>query len=379
MPSTFIVLKRRNTKGKQYYQVRFKDESGNTIKSKSYPEAKTKLQAMRLAEADLHHGIIPSSSDPLALQYCSEFWSENSPYFKSRKLKGKALSESYRYTGVYGLKHFEEFLRDKRMSEISPIELDAFADKLAETGLKGRSINLGLAAIKRPMAVFCKKKGIPDPLLSVESHEETPKERGVITVDELSRVVSYNDDYRAKAIFLLGALGGLRRGEVRGLHVDDIDFEKGIIHVRHNFVNTKEGLKAPKCDSIRSVPVPSILIETLKTVVSLYPTGIYAVPNLVDSEKPCDVVTINRAFTRILKFLGITEDERKNRNLVYHGLRHTFVTLAQSTGLPDFIVARLSGHKTLDMVRRYTNAEGYVDFADTKARMEKAVSQGKEA
>jgi integrase len=86
------------------------------------------------------------------------------------------------------------------------------------------------------------------------------------------------------------------------------------------------------------------------------------------------VITVGRAFYRILDTIGIDADERKRRNLVFHGLRHTFVSLSQNAGIPDFIVARLSGHKGLAMVQRYTHSEGLVDFQAAREAMEKAVA-----
>lgn len=373
MRSPFRVLKRKNTAGKIYYQVRFLDVSGKVIKSKSYPDARSVAQACRMAEQDLNVGIVPSSTDPLALVYCEEFWSEDSPYFKSQALRGKPLSESYRQNGHYTIKKFEPYLKRLRMSELTAEGLEEFADSLAESGVNPRSINLGLDAVKRPYAVFCKKNHLPNVLLSVEHHAEKPKERGILTTDELSRIVNIEGEERAKLAVLLAALCGLRRGEVRALRYEDIDFQKGIINVCRNIVNNDEGLKEPKCGSSRTVPAPDPVLNAIEAVKAVYPEGLYVVPNLASPDKPCDSVTIRRGFLRIMKAIGISEAEMERRNLVYHGLRHTFVSLSQSIGLPDFIVARLSGHKGMDMVRRYTHADGLIDFASAKAKMEYAV------
>lgn len=373
MRSPFRILKRKNTAGKFYYQARFLDSTGKVIKTKSYPDARSVAQACRMAEQDLNGGIVPSSTDPLALVYCEEFWSENSPYFKSQALRGKPLSESYRLNGYYTIKKFEPYLIRLRMSELTAEGLEEFADSLAESGVNPRSINLGLDAVKRPYSVFCKKNHLPNVLISVEHHSEKPKERGILTTDELSRIINLEGEERAKLAILLAALCGLRRGEVRALQYDDIDFHKGIINIRRNIVSSKEGLKEPKCGSSRFVPAPDPVLNAVEAVSAVYPEGLYVVPNLADPEKPCDIVTIRRGFIRIMKAIGISDDEIKRRNLVYHGLRHTFVSLSQSIGLPDFIVARLSGHKGMDMVRRYTHADGLIDFAGAKEKMEEAI------
>jgi integrase len=82
-----------------------------------------------------------------------------------------------------------------------------------------------------------------------------------------------------------------------------------------------------------------------------------------------------RAFRRILGRIGIDEEKRKARNLVFHGLRHSYVSITRATGLPDFAVMRLAGHKTLAMTERYSHSENVVDFAAARLAINGAVSK----
>ena len=370
----YRTIKRRSRAGKVYFQVRFLAEDGVTLKTKSYPEAKTRAQACRFAEEDLKRGILPSSANPPALDYVRDFWSEASSYFKSRALKGRPLSESYRQSGLWNLKHFETYLEGKLLADLTAEGLEEYADGLAEKGINPRTINLGIEAIRRPYTVFCKKHHLANALIEVEHHEQKPRERGILTPEELSKIVQVENDPRARLAVLLGALCGLRKGEVRGLQFDDVDFEKGTLSICHNVVFTKEGIKAPKCGSSRTIPAPEPVLEAIRECRKLYPAGRFVIPNFASPDQPCNVITIGRAFYRILDTIGIDADERKRRNLVFHGLRHTYVSLSQNAGLPDFIVARLSGHKGLAMVQRYTHSEGLVDFQKAREALEKAIA-----
>jgi integrase len=374
MRTPYRTIKRRNRAGKVYFQVRFLAEDGVTLKSKSYPEAKTRAQACRFAEEDLKRGILPSNANPSALESVREFWSESSPYFKSRALKGRPLSESYRQSGLWNLKHFETYLEGKLLADLTAESLEEYADGLAGKGINPRTINLGIEAIRRPYSVFCKKHHLANALAEVEHHEQKPRERGILTPEELSKIIQVDNDPRARLAVLLGALCGLRKGEVRGLQFDDVDFEKGTLSICHNVVFTKEGVKAPKCGSSRIIPAPELVLKAIWECRKLYPAGHFVIPNFASPDKPCNVITVGRAFYRILDTIGIDADERKRRNLVFHGLRHTFVSLSQNAGIPDFIVARLSGHKGLAMVQRYTHSEGLVDFQAAREAMEKAVA-----
>jgi integrase len=61
----------------------------------------------------------------------------------------------------------------------------------------------------------------------------------------------------------LGALWGLRPGEVRGLLWRDIG--EGVITVRHNYIDN-DGLKAPKCGSTGTVPMPESVKASVEEV-----------------------------------------------------------------------------------------------------------------
>lgn len=378
-----VVRRTRTAKDKEkpvvYFQIRFLDDDGNIIKTKNLPDAKTERAAIRYAEDEIKAGILPGSHDPFALQYCEKFWSEDSPYFKSKKIRGRPLSESYRQSGVYGLKHFAPYLESKKISEVKAKSFQQYADGLREKGVNPRSINLAIEAVRRPLSVFCESQKIANPLQNVEKYEQVPKKRGVLTLDEVKKVIAYDADPRARLIVLLGALCGCRMGEARALRLENIDFENQTLKIVENVVFTKkEGVKAPKCNSSRIVPAPDIILSTIRQLQEVYP-GDYVVPNYNHPEWPADVTTFRRAFPRVLKAIGITSEMQDARNLVYHGLRHTFVSLMQDAGLAQFIVARLAGHKSISMTERYSNADGLVDYKRVSGTMTKALNPVKKA
>ena len=366
MAEKYRILRRtKNVPGKKkpavFYQVRFLDEAGKIIKTKTVPDAKTAAAAVRFAEDYLQKGILPASRDTFILSYCQEFWGKESPYFKTRRLRGKPLSESYRESGFYGLKHFESFLEGKRVSDLKADAMQAHADKLREKGINPRSINLGIEAVRRPVAVFCKKWNLANPLVEVERYQQTPKKRGILTPAEVQRIVEYKADPRARLIVLLGCLCGLRMGEGRALTVDKIDLKNQTIRIDSNIVKKIEGIKAPKYDSSRTIPAPDAVLESIELLQTAWP-GKYVLPNYADLKRPVDASAFRRAFPRVLNAIGITAAEQKSRNLVYHGLRHTYVSLMQEAGLAPFIVSRLVGHTSIEMTSRYTSSEGLVQY-----------------
>jgi integrase len=363
------VAQRKNRAGKRYYQIVFKDVSGKVIKSKSCPPGMTKVQAVLLAKEEVGKGIVPTALDPFALPYCEEFWSNESVYFRQKAIRSEPLSESYRQSGFYNLKHYKPYLAGKTMSQLTAEGMEEFADSLAVKGVGARSINHGMDAVKRPYAVYCKKQRIANGLKEAEHHKYAPTERGTFTEKEIDAIYASGLDDRAKLILMLGIHCGLRKGEVRGLKFEDVDFntagglDKGSIKIRHNVVTKKEGVKAPKCKSYRQIPLPWSVRKLIKSVRENYACGVFVVPNLGNPSEPCDAVSVKRAFNRAMIALKITPEARKTRNLVFHSCRHTFVSLLRAKGIPLATVAAVSGHKSEAMVDDYTHVKGFVDYS----------------
>jgi integrase len=68
----------------------------------------------------------------------------------------------------------------------------------------------------------------------------------------------------------------------------------------------------------------------------------------------------------------VSDEQRQKRNLCVHGLRHTFVSHLRASGIPDFIVASLSGHSDLEMVRRYSHTTGLINYDTLREVIAKA-------
>jgi len=61
-------------------------------------------------------------------------------------------------------------------------------------------------------------------------------------------------------------------------------------------------------------------------------------------------------FESMLRDIGISEETQKARKIVFHSLRHTYVSLSRGAGVPDFVVQRIAGHKTMGMTDKYSHA-----------------------
>jgi integrase len=80
-----------------------------------------------------------------------------------------------------------------------------------------------------------------------------------------------------------------------------------------------------------------------------------------------------RALASELATIGIDDSEQRRRNITFHGLRHSYVTLARFGGISDLEIQALAGHKSGAMMERYSHAAQVLDFAAAREKLEKAI------
>lgn len=377
--SPFSIYTRQGTKGQTLFCVRFYDDSGKTVKSVTLKDVKSKSMAGREAARLLADGVVSDDKNPPALEYMKAFWTPDSDYVRLRALRGVVLSEQYmRTNGWLIAKHLGGPLKGKRLLDLTPALVDHIILHMAKAGAKARTINTTMQALRSPYAFFCRQHRLVNQLSVIEKLRETPKERGTLCAAELAAIIAVQDESpRVMAAVLLGGLCGLRLGEVRGLQWSDVDIKGGRIEVQHNFISPTEGLKAPKWGSKRTVPMPAPVLDALELCARASPTGKKAGYVLWNDHGgpglPAAPRTIPQGYKRLLEKIGIPEAEQLRRNLVFHGLRHTFVSLSRATGMADFVVMRLAGHKSESMMERYSHVEKVIDFAQARASIESAM------
>ena len=149
------------------------------------------------------------------------------------------------------------------------------------------------------------------------------------------------------------------------------DIADGVIHIRHNW-QEGEGLKPCKCGSEGLVPMPRLVADLVNRVHATAPlTG---PGDFVMSQRPyrpaCREI-LWQSLRHELASIGITEEQRKERNIVYHSLRHSFATTCKLIGLNDFESMSLSRHKDIKAHRRYIDHPEALDLRQIGERFER--------
>ena len=216
-------------------------------------------------------------ADTPLIEYLSNFWTSESEYARfKRDVKNKALTPYYIEMNHDDIRrHVQPFLGfdGVTVGSLTKAILKRWLIWLAgrrktrtkkdgtiidEGAISGRRANAVLQAVRVAVRwAFDNEEIQSDPFHKLGEVSENLKEKGVLTFEERTKLTELpvtDKNYRSRLVMLLGSYCGLRRGEMRGLQWGDI--ANGLITVQHNYIDG-EGIKLPKYNSVRKVPVTS--------------------------------------------------------------------------------------------------------------------------
>jgi integrase len=376
----------RDLKSGQVWYARFLNPATNEYEATRSTGVKVKGNRGGMAEAFqralLMAEEISFEDYSFLITYLKEFWKEDSPYCKYRSLvEDRPLSADYLDINQKGIHYYIETYPDfkhLRISELSVAMVNDWKLWLVEKGVGKRRINTLIQTMKTPFSYAYNREEIPsNPFLKISPIRYKEKERGVLSVEETEALLTvHEDDLRVKSAILLATFCGLRRGEVRGLKWEDVDIDEGLLNIRHNWIDS-EGMKGCKAGSNRQTILHSSLLPILRELKKISPCtdeGSFVHFSKERIDEPFSNTIIQKGFLRILRNIGIDKDRVKQRNLTFHGLRHSFVTLARMAGLPDIAIMALAGHKSSNMMDRYSHAGQVIDFTDAREKLEKGAA-----
>jgi integrase len=355
-------LFRRTIGGRELFYCRILDEDGTIIATRSTgtnDERKAVKKALEILKATPKN---PLKQDPLFTDALTGFWQRDSDYAKARKLDGHTLTNAY----IDKTRHYIESLvkthapfSKLRLSQVTPRALDKWRSAIGYSDASRKGVNHALNGIRVFLRWAFFQGIIPnDPTASFKYIAYKPQEKGALSMPEMKQVETLEwPDPRQKAAIILGFSCGLRRGEIRALRWKHVDFDANIVRISENFTDD-DGLKEPKAGSFRLIPIFGTVLDLLAELKRTNPYGgepeDFVLPN-VERGKPLAAITIKRGFERIMDAIGVDKGAREKRNLSFHSMRHSFVTMAREAGLPDFVVSALSGHRTAQMVEHYSH------------------------
>jgi integrase len=298
------------------------------------------------------------SSSPLAGAWLEAFWTESSSYVVGKKARGDSISKLYiKNSSSFVRRFFSPRLGTFRLYRITTADLETWVLGLYNEGIAPRTVNCALQAISVGFREATRLGIIrTNPAMGVRHVKETQKERGILTLDEAKRLFEVDwTDKRAKTASLLAAATGLRLGEIRGLQVDDIEFDESgacSIHVRNNWQDVEGGLVKPKYGSYGEVPVPKVVGVALRELIAANP---FHGPFVFFGDRPTRPVAkhkVEDGLTAALAKIGIDDDARKARGICFHSWR-AFLNSQLRRRVTDANLRKVTRHKQPSMTDRY--------------------------
>ncbi len=181
-----------------------------------------------------------------------------------------------------------------------------------------------------------------NPCFRLTKLKENPGRDRVLSEEEISRLLITARRSKSPYLYsfiLMSLTTGARQGEILGLEWRYIDFDNKLAHLKE----TKNGRP-------RSISLADSVIEELKT---LFQKRHPAKPLVFASRTAFGRVDLKKAWQEALKRAQID-------NCRVHDMRHTFCTLAARQGASNLELATAMGHRTLNMLQRYTHLDAQV-------------------
>lgn len=233
-------------------------------------------------------------------------------------------------------KHLNRYFNGKKIQQITNWQVEKYKSSRQKEAMKNgklpaqATINRELAMIKHMFNKAVDWNMISNnPIAKVKLFPEKPKQLRVITEKEFKELYNEASEF-LQPILMIAVHTGLRRSEILNLKSSDINLKERYILVRES-----------KNGEIRHVPINSLLMKTLKSVI-----------NNTDSEylfvgptgEP--VKSVKQGFWAALRRSGIP-------HIRFHDLRHSFGSNLSMAGVDIATIQELMGHKDISTTKRY--------------------------
>jgi integrase len=258
----------------------------------------------------------------------NRLWEE----YKGRKpeLKGIVTDEN-RYQN-----HIGPLLGDREPKTITPFDMDRLRLTLLKTRKPGTVKNV-LELLRRLVNFAAKKHLCSAPSFIIEM----PKVNNLKTEDlnpeqltALLEAIEQDPNLQAANFMKMALFTGMRRGELFRLQWQDVDFDRGFIHLRN-----------PKGGQDQKIP----LNQGARELLERHPRtdSSYVFPGRGGNQR----TDINKQVRRIKEAAGLPKDFR-----ALHGLRHVYASMLASSGQVDlYTLQKLLTHKSAAMTQRYAH------------------------
>ncbi|MGA2466326.1 MAG: site-specific integrase [Thermodesulfobacteriota bacterium] len=169
-----------------------------------------------------------------------------------------------------------------------------------------------------------------NPMAGVKKLIENNVRMRILTKEEFEKLLS-SCNFHLRPVVQMAYYMGLRLSEILFLTWPEVDLKKGFIRL---------SAKRTKTDSSRNIPIH----PEVRMALEALPRGLHTDRVFLREGKPFD--SVKHSFNTACRNAGIED-------FTFHDLRHCALNNLRLAGNDFFQIMALSGHKTMDVFKRY--------------------------
>ena len=272
------------------------------------------------------------------------------------------MKPSVHSVGTYNMyrivveKHVIPSLGYVRLQQLKPQQVQSFYARKLKEGLGQKRVR-GIHAVLHKALENAVKWSLVGRNVCDAVNPPIPARHEIqpLNTEQAQHLISVARQHKLEALIIVAITTGMRRGELLGLHWQDIDLEQGTLQVRRS-VNRigKHGIvvSEPKTKrSRRKITLPAFVIDTLKEH-RIRQLEVKA--KAQDAWHEMDIVFSSQVGTYMepgnmyLWFKALLKSAELP-NIRFHDLRHSAATILFVMGVHPKVVQELLGHSSISI------------------------------
>lgn len=229
-----------------------------------------------------------------------------------------------------------KFFNDRRINSIEALNLDLvsgyFNERIELNQLSYSYQNQLISAIQ----ILAKVMNLDISLKDVQRPKRAQRLPQVLSIDEVKKILDVTRNEKHRNILMVIYCCGLRVGELTNLKRTDLDWDRGMIHIRHG-----------KGNKDRLVPFPRKMQDALRVYLNRFQPKEYVF--MGQNGGPYSQSSVRNILKRSCQYAGI------KRAIKTHTLRHSYATHMMEKGVNLRYIQELLGHKSPKTTMIYTH------------------------
>ena len=236
----------------------------------------------------------------------------------------------------------------RSLAQIQGKDIAAFRDERIKSGCSANTVRLDLALLSHLFTIAVKEWGMGGLVNPVQQIRKPKLPRGRdrrLLPGELERIVEASESPVLSDVIRFALETAMRRGEIAGMMWDQVDLKKRIV----TLPETKNGEK-------RIVPLSQEAVRILSGLVRRLDGEVWGIePDSITQAFLRAVSRARKAYEKECEEKGSKPAPGFLVDLTFHDLRHEATSRLFEKGFDTMEVKTITGHKTLQMLARYTH------------------------